>query len=451
MTKVTKIALISKTINSNGEPVEYKDVCRCLWDLQNETRDLKNNTIRECWEWYGFSNDYHKLNEEYPKERDYLIATKTDGTKKDYALDGFIYDKYKSKYSLHSSNLTTTERATSGAFKNSLKEMLRGDKSIPSFKANQPLDIHNKAIKLEYDAETKTFFVSLSLLNTAGKKKYEIKDFRFEAVVKDNSTKTILERCYDGIYKISASKLMWNKKKKMWGLNLSYSFEKESSNTLDGNKILGVNLGVKYPICASVYGDKGRLIVDGGEIIEFRNRVEARRTSLKRQAAVCGDGRIGHGYNTRMKPVLNISDKIARFRDTFNHKVSRRLIEYAVKNNCGIIQLEDLKGITDDAEPFLKNWSYFDLQNKIEYKAKENGIKVQYIDPKYTSQRCSKCGFIHKDNHPERDIFICGHCGFKTLHDYNASQNIALKDIDAIIDAELKDIESKKETEDIAV
>ena len=439
MTKVVKIALISNVTNKDNEEIEYKDVCRCLWDLQNETRDIKNKTVRECWEWYGFSNEYNVTNKEYPKERDFLIRNKADGTKKDYSLDGFIYDKYKADSNLYSGNLTTSMRAVTAAYKNSIKDILKGEKSILSYKANQPLDLHNKAINLNWDAEEKTFYLVLSLLNTAGKKKYGIDTFKFQAVVKDGSTKAILERCYDGVYKISASKLIWNKKKKQWFLNLSYSFEKETKE-LDKNKVLGVNLGVKYPICASIYGDKGRLIVDGSEIIEFRNRVEARRNGLKRQAAVCGDGRIGHGYKTRMKPVLNIADKIARFRDTFNHKVSRRLIEYAVKNDCGIIQLEDLKGITEDAEPFLKNWSYYDLQNKIEYKAKENGIKVQYINPQYTSQRCSKCGFIHKDNHPERDIFICGHCGFKTLHDYNASQNIGIVDIDKIISKDLKEM-----------
>ena len=446
MTKVVKLALISKvTHKSDDSEVDYKDVCRCLWDLQQETRDVKNTTIRECWEWYGFSNDYNKLNGEYPKEKDILLKDKTDGTTHGYTLDGFIYDKFKGKYNLFSGNLSTSARNASSAFKNNLKEVLRGDKSIVSYKSNQPLDVYNKAINLEYDEEKHTFYVLLSLLNTEGVKKYDIKRFRFEIIVKDNSTKTILERCYDEIYKISASKLIWNKKKKQWNLNLSYSFDKETKE-LDSNKILGVNMGVYYPICASVYGSKARLMIDGGEVIEMRNRVEARRNSLKKQAAVCGDGRIGHGYNTRMKPVLNISDKIARFRDTFNHKVSRRLIEYAVKNDCGIIQLENLKGITSDAEPFLKNWSYFDLQNKIEYKAKEQGIKVVYIEPAYTSQRCSKCGFIHKDNHPIRERFICGHCGFDTLHDYNASQNIALKDIDKTITKTLAEIKKSEKS-----
>ena len=444
MTKVVKLALINNVTDKNGNKVEYYDLNKCLWDLQKETRDLKNTVIRECWEWYGFSNDYYKLNEEYPAERDHLKREKANGTIKDYSLDGFIYSKYSKKYKLHSGNLCTTLRAASGAFKTSLKDLLRGDKSVLSYKADQPLDVQKKCIVLEYDKDTNTYYITLTLLNKAGVKFYDIGDFRFKVTVKDNSTRAILERCYDEIYSISSSKLIWNKKKGQWFLNLCYSFDKTETKELDKNKILGVNLGVYYPIYASISGEKDRLAISGDELIEFRNRIEARRNALKKQAAVCGDGRIGHGYKTRMKPVLNISDKIANFRDTFNHKVSRKLIDFAVKNDCGIIQLENLKGVTKDTEGFLKNWSFYDLQSKIENKAKERGIKVVYIEPAYTSLRCSKCGCIHKDNHPTREQFICQECGYRTLHDYNASQNIAVKDIDKIIKAELEKMGIKK-------
>jgi transposase len=83
-----------------------------------------------------------------------------------------------------------------------------------------------------------------------------------------------------------------------------------------------------------------------------------------------------------------------------------------------------LTGITSEANRFLKNWSYFDLQTKIEYKAKEQGIKVIYIKPRYTSRRCSKCGYIHSDNRPTQARFICQQCGYEENADYNASINI---------------------------
>jgi putative transposase len=53
---------------------------------------------------------------------------------------------------------------------------------------------------------------------------------------------------------------------------------------------------------------------------------------------------------------------------------------------------------------FLKNWSYFDLQEKIQYKPKLVGIKVIKINPEYTSQRYSKCGHIANENRFEENF-----------------------------------------------
>ena len=100
--------------------------------------------------------------------------------------------------------------------------------------------------------------------------------------------------------------------------------------------------------------------------------------------------------------------------------------------------MEKLTGITSKADRFLKNWTYYDLQTKIENKANEAGINVIYIDPKYTSQRCSQCGYIHEDNRPNQANFKCLNCGFQENADYNASQNIGIKNIDKIIEKDWK-------------
>ena len=429
MNKVVKLALICEHTDKSGSPVDYKVVYKLLWKLQAQTRDIKNKSIQYCWEFSNFSSDYYKQYHEYPKDKDVL----------NYTLGGFVNDKFKTGNDLYSANCSTTVRTVCSEFKNAKSDIIKGTKSIISYKANQPLDLHNKSIRLEY--RDHDYYVNLKLLNRPAFKSlnYANSEITFKVLVKDKSTRTILERCIDQIYDISASKLIYNQKKKCWYLNLVYSFETQVVDTLDPDKILGVDLGVHYPICASVYGDLARFIINGGEIEEFRRRVEARKKSMLKQGKNCGDGRIGHGTQTRNKPVYSIEDKIARFRDTTNHKYSRALIDYAVKNGCGTIQMEELTGITAESNRFLKNWSYFDLQTKIEYKAQEVGIKVVYIKPRYTSKRCSKCGYIDSDNRKTQAVFKCLKCGFEENADYNASQNIGIKNIDKIID-ETKEI-----------
>ena len=423
MTKVIKLALICEQCNKDGALIDYNEIYKILWELQRQTREIKNKSIPYCWEYNNFSSDYYRKNNAYPNEKDILS----------YTLVGYVNDKLKKGNDLYSGNCSTTVRGACGEFKTSKEDIFNGLKSIINYKENQPLDLHNKTISIEYVKGH--FYVYLKLLNREATKKYNFSnsEIKFKILVKDNSTKVILQRCIDSIYSISASKLLYNKKKKLWMLNLCYSFDNHSVSTLDPNKILGVDLGVHYPICASVYGDLNRFTIDGGEIEEYRKRIESRKKSLLKQAKNCGDGRIGHGIKTRNKPVYNIKDKIAKFRDTTNHKYSRSLVNFAIKNNCGIIQMEELTGIANQSDRFLKNWPYYDLQSKIEYKAKEARIKVEYIDPHYTSQRCSKCGYISSDNRKTQSRFCCQKCEFEENADYNASQNIAIKGIDNLI------------------
>ena len=61
----------------------------------------------------------------------------------------------------------------------------------------------------------------------------------------------------------------------------------------------------------------------------------------------------------------------------------------------------------------------------IKYKAEREGIEVRFINPAYTSQTCSKCGHVHRDNRQTQSQFKCVECGFELNADHNASINIA--------------------------
>jgi len=73
----------------------------------------------------------------------------------------------------------------------------------------------------------------------------------------------------------------------------------------------------------------------------------------------------------------------------------------------------------------LGGWSYAELLLFIQYKAESKGKCVVLVNPKYTSQRCSKCGFVHKQNRKGLG-FRCGNCGFSLNADLNASRNIGV-------------------------
>jgi IS605 OrfB family transposase len=392
-----------------------------LYAIQRQAREIKNKTIQLCWEYQGFSSEYKKINSEYPKAKQIL----------NYAdIRGYAYDKLKTEYTKHNrGNYTTIINEAVDSWKNNVKDILIGDKSIMSFKKDLPIDLHN--INLKVIKENNKYYINLSLISNEYKKELNVNSGQFMVEVKasDNSKKTILNNILSGEYGISASKIIHNKNK--WFINLCYKFD-TNVKELDENNIMGVDMGIVYPVYMAFNNSFSRYEIEGGEIEHFRKSTEKRKNQLYAQGKYCGAGRIGHGILTRIKPINFATNRVANFRDFVNHKYSKYVVEMAIKHNCGTIQMEDLKGISKE-NSFLKKWSYHDLQEKIEYKAKEHGIKVVKIDPKYTSQRCSECGCIEKDNRKDQKTFECLSCGWKTNADYNAARNIATKDIDFII------------------
>ena len=72
----------------------------------------------------------------------------------------------------------------------------------------------------------------------------------------------------------------------------------------------------------------------------------------------------------------------------------------------------------------LHSWSFYQLQQMVEYKAKKFGVPIAYVAPQYTSQRCSICGHIEQANR-KGNLFCCKKCGTVEDSGVNAGFNIA--------------------------
>ena len=130
------------------------------------------------------------------------------------------------------------------------------------------------------------------------------------------------------------------------------------------------------------------------------------------------------GKYRKLKSVKNRESMIVR---ELNHQMSRKIVDTALEHRCGI-RLEDLHGIRGTARTrssfrySLHRWSFCQLRQMIEYKARLLGVEVEYINPAYTSKACSMCGSIG-DRH--RKEFRCPACGHVDHADANAAFNIA--------------------------
>ena len=127
----------------------------------------------------------------------------------------------------------------------------------------------------------------------------------------------------------------------------------------------------------------------------------------------------------KLQGLERLKTKEKNFINTYNHFLSKNIIEFALKNHAGVIHMEELKFDKLKHKSLLRNWSYYQLQTMIEYKAESEGIAVYYVDASYTSQTCSKCGNLEEGQRTTQDTFTCKKCDYTCNADYNASQNIA--------------------------
>lgn len=106
-------------------------------------------------------------------------------------------------------------------------------------------------------------------------------------------------------------------------------------------------------------------------------------------------------------------------------------INYSIKNisisNVGTIRRENIKNMRKGKRYSrkLSHFIYAYIFGRLDNYCIENGVRIEKVDPTYTSQRCSKCGYTKKSNRKGK-LYICSHCGNEMDADYNASINIGL-------------------------
>ena len=92
------------------------------------------------------------------------------------------------------------------------------------------------------------------------------------------------------------------------------------------------------------------------------------------------------------------------------------------------LRLEDIKNLRKNGKSsrWLSHWTYTTLFDKLDSLCIKFGVQISKVNPTYTSQRCSQCGWVRKSNRRGKQ-FRCSQCGFECDSDLNASKNIAVE------------------------
>lgn len=134
------------------------------------------------------------------------------------------------------------------------------------------------------------------------------------------------------------------------------------------------------------------------------------------------------GTRSAKRHLKELSRKENRYRADVNHCVSKSIISETAPGT--VLVLEDLSSVRHNRKlnkkmrTLLYNWSFFQLQEFLTYKAQEKGVAVEYVDARFTSQKCSVCGHVSRSNRTSQAQFRCRKCGLTLNADLNASRNI---------------------------
>lgn len=264
---------------------------------------------------------------------------------------------------------------------------------------------------------------------------------RFQLILrnphKSHELRSTLENIFKGEYRIRGSEFGFVKNKKtgkMTDLCLYLTVEHPQKEcVLDEKTVCGVDLGQAVPAVCAVNNDKYDRLYIGSkdEFLHQRGKIQNQRRRLQKSLDNTSGG---HGRGKKLKALDRFTEYEKNFVTSYNHMVSKRVVDFALKHNAKYINLEYLKGY-DTSKFILRNWSYYQLQTYIEQKAAKYGIEVRYINPCYTSQVCSECGHWEENQRKSQAEFICGSdkgC-FKTSEkdrgdinaDFNAARNIS--------------------------
>lgn len=228
----------------------------------------------------------------------------------------------------------------------------------------------------------------------------------------------------------------WSGKRIRTLINLPRYFKKYQnwkmqSGTIGYDRVkkkLKVNLGFQTPDVLPNNGD--RIVgIDRGlynivSLSDEQNWSSQEVRAKKRQFLYVKRQLQAKGTRSAKRLLRKRSGREKRFSLNINHCISKWL----TNQPYDIFVLEDLTGIRKQRKGkkingWLSNWTFFQLETFLKYKAETFGKQVIKVDARYTSQKCSNCGIIEKKNR-NKSQYQCVSCGYFEHADINAAKNI---------------------------
>lgn len=218
-------------------------------------------------------------------------------------------------------------------------------------------------------------------------------------------------------------------KKETDGLYITFCTEQELSHKKENEN--RTPIGIDRGITETIVTSEGQVFKLPNQCKKYHERIKILQKRLRKQK------KFSNNWQKSQEKIRKLHTKIARARLDFLHKTSTELVK-----KHDYIKLEDLKikNMSKSAkgtiqnpgknvasksglnrEILLQGWGIFATQ--LAYKTTWNHGHLELVNPRFTSQRCSKCGYRDPRNRKGK-TFGCLNCGHKEDADLNAAKNI---------------------------
>ena len=227
------------------------------------------------------------------------------------------------------------------------------------------------------------------------------------------------QKYFDGTWSFGTGKIV--SLKGNWYFHIPMTKDVSEFDPDEVVHVVGIDRGLRF--IASTYDEKGKVdFINGKAIMRKRDKFAKVRAELQSK-----------GTKSAKRKLKELSGRENRWMTNVNHRISKTLVQKYGSNTLFVV--EDLTGVSFSEELFssrlskqrqdLRTWTFYQLEQFLTYKANAVGSCVIKIAPDYTSQRCPKCGRIHKENrHHDTHEYICDRCGYRSNDDRIGAMNI---------------------------
>jgi len=241
-----------------------------------------------------------------------------------------------------------------------------------------------------------------------------------------------MEEYFDGEkYRFGTAKLV--KKHGKYFLHIPVTTEVSTVSDSEICNVVGIDRGINFVV--ATYDSKHKSgFVSGKQIKQKRAKFKQLRRELQKRQTPSS--------RRRLKA---IGQRENRWMQDVNHCISKALVTKNPEHTLFV--LEDLTGVRSATEKVRRknkyenvSWSFYDLEQKLKYKAVLHNDKVVKADPHYTSQTCPVCGHVEKGNRNKKiHLFCCKTCGYKSNDDRIGAMNLYRMGINYLEDSQVPD------------